>query len=148
MNNKLLVGITIGVLVLVAVGAAFFSRGQGGPSASQYDSFAQCLADAGLAMYGSATCPFCAQQRAMFGDSFRYVREIECDPRNPLAQTELCIAKKITHTPTWILEDTEGKEVSRLEPGVQTFETLGTLANCPVAKPVSEDGSDVPASAQ
>jgi len=141
MDNKLFVGITIGILFVVAIAAFFFSRGEKDVALGQYDSFAQCLTDAGFKMYGSATCVFCAQQRAMFGDSFRFIREIECDPRNPLPQTELCIAKKITHTPTWILEDKDGKDVTRLAPGVQSFETLGGLANCPVGTSLSEDGS-------
>ncbi len=133
-QNTTIIGIVL-VLLFVAVGAYFFSaRNFKEAIAGEYDTFAQCLYNSGMRMYGSVTCKFCAQQRAMFGDSFRFIREIECDPRNPLPQTELCISKKITATPTWIFEDANGKDVTRFSPGVQSLEKLSEVSGCPLIK--------------
>lgn len=42
------------------------------------DEFAQCLTEKWAIMYGSASCPHCQSQKAMFGDSFQYVTYVEC----------------------------------------------------------------------
>lgn len=97
-----------------------------------YSAFAQCLADKGFIMYGSVTCGACAKQRAMFGDAFRFIEEIECDPRNPNPETERCIAKNIQKTPTWIQEETNGNERYRFAPGLQALKDLSDVAGCPL----------------
>jgi len=83
-----------------------------------------------MRMYGSVTCSYCARQRTYFGDAVEQIHEIECDPRNKNAQSELCIAKNIEHTTTWILEDSDGKDVKRLESGVKTLEELSEVSGC------------------
>ncbi|MBI2109233.1 MAG: hypothetical protein HYT93_03605 [Parcubacteria group bacterium] len=135
MNNNTLVGITVGVLLLVAIGMFFFAGKSGKEAAAgDYNTFAQCLYDSGLRMYGSATCKFCAQQRAMLGPSFEFIKEIECDPRNPMPQTERCIKKNITGTPTWIRERADGSEIYRFTAGVQSLEKLSEVSECPLIK--------------
>jgi len=136
MKNINNVVIVIGALIVVAVVvvAYIFSGKNEEVQAGEYDTFAQCLYESGMRMYGSATCRFCAQQREMFGPSVKYIREIECDPRNPLSKTELCIAKNIAYTPTWILEDKNSNETYRFEPGVQTLEKLSEVSGCPFVK--------------
>lgn len=143
MNNKIIVGGIVAVLFIVAVGAFLFSgSGSSKVEAGEYDTFAQCLYDSGMRMYGSATCSFCEKQRKLFGASERFVREIECDPRNELSQTELCIARDITHTPTWILEDSDGNDINRLDSGVKSLEELSKVSGCPLEKdPISEDST-------
>ncbi|MDP3725596.1 MAG: hypothetical protein Q8R36_00185 [bacterium] len=143
-QNTTIIGGIVGVLMLVAVGSYFFSeRGSEEAIAGEYDTFAQCLYDSGMRMYGSVTCKFCAQQREMFGDSFRFVREIECDPRNPLPQTELCVAKKITATPTWIFEDEAGNDVTRFQPGVLSLEKLSEVSGCPLVASTPIETTDI-----
>lgn len=97
-----------------------------------YTEFAQCLAGKGYIMYGSLGCSFCAKQRAMFGDAFRYVTEIECDPRYPNDEAERCIAKQIEGTPTWIQEDASGATLFRFPTGVQSLENLSSVSSCPL----------------
>ena len=97
-----------------------------------YDDFAQCLYNSGLRMYGSATCSFCAKQKKLFGSSAPLLQEIECDPRNDGAETERCIAKEISHTPTWILEDKEGNDLTRFDAGLQSLATLSEVSECPI----------------
>ena len=77
-----------------------------------YDQLAQCLTDNGVTMYGSFRCGVCAKTKALFGNSFQYINEVECHPQGPNAQTELCLAKNISGTPTWIIER-NGEEIKR-----------------------------------
>ena len=98
--------------------------------AGKYTDFAQCIYDKGMRMYGSLGCSFCAKQRAMFGDAAEYIKEIECDPRYPNPQTDLCIGKNISRTPTWIHEDGKGNEIKRFDPGVLSLEELSAETKC------------------
>lgn len=122
------------VVVVIAVGIGLVLRGNKATEPSEHDQFAQCLYESGMRMYGSVTCSFCARQRELFGSSFKYIHEIECDPRNENNEAQRCIAKNISHTPTWILEDEAGNEVERLEPGLQPLEKLSQLSNCPLTE--------------
>lgn len=107
----------------------YFIQASAGPG-DTYNEFAQCLDEKGFVMYGSVTCLACAKQRALFGDAFQFVEEIECDPRNPHPETERCIAKKIEKTPTWIQENEEGSELYRFQPGWQPLEKLSEVSGC------------------
>jgi len=44
----------------------------------RYDTFAKCLTDRHVLMYGAYWCPHCAEQKEKFGDSFRYAPYVEC----------------------------------------------------------------------
>lgn len=129
--------IIAGIVVASLLGLItyFVQTATSGPDAD-YTEFAMCLNEVNMKMYGSATCQFCARQRALFGqEAFEHVGEIECDPRNPGDQAELCIAKNIEHTPTWILEDDSGNELHRFDPGVQALETLAEVSGCSLPSP-------------
>ncbi|MDP6647886.1 MAG: hypothetical protein QGH34_00635 [Candidatus Woesearchaeota archaeon] len=95
---------------------------------SEFDSFAKCLNQNGLKMYGQYTCGACKKQRALFGPSFQYVGEIECHPRGENPQTQLCLEKDIEKTPTWTFEK-DGLITERLE-GFQSLETLSEISGC------------------
>lgn len=118
--------IIMGILLAAATYGIHSSAGPG----KIYTAFAQCLDERGFKMYGSITCVFCARQRVMFGDAFKHIEEIECDPRNSGAQTERCIAKAIKKTPTWIQEDPQGNILHRFDAGVQSLETLSRVSGC------------------
>ena len=101
------------------------------PNSASLDSFAQCLTDKGVKMYGSYICSACLAQIKMFGShegSFKYVDYIECHPRGPNPQTSLCLQRDIKATPTWILEK-DGTEIKRLV-GLQSFESLEEFSDC------------------
>ncbi|MBI4135858.1 vitamin K epoxide reductase family protein [Candidatus Uhrbacteria bacterium] len=119
------------ILALILAGATWAMQSRGGPG-DKYVGFAQCLTDKGFIMYGSVTCAFCARQRALMGEEVfeKYSIEIECDPRNPGAEVERCIAKNIERTPTWIQEDAQGAELYRFGPGVQSLEKLAEVSDC------------------
>ena len=75
----------------------------GGPG-NQYVSFAQCLDEKGVRMYGSFWCSSCAKQKKLFGaEAEQYLPLVECDPRGADEESELCIKKNIIGYPTWEL---------------------------------------------
>ncbi len=125
------------VLVLLVGGAVYlFADKSGEKKTGVYDEFAQCIYDSGFRMYGSATCSFCEKQRKLFSGSEEYIREIECDPRNDNPQVERCIAKEITHTPTWIIEDEEGNNIKKFDAGVLSLQELSSESGCTLPEEV------------
>jgi len=83
------------------------------------DSFAQCLAERKITMYGAAWCSHCENEKKAFGKSFRFVPYVEC-PDNP----KKCLDLGIKGYPTWIFPD--GR---RLE-GEQGIERLAEESGC------------------
>lgn len=69
------------------------------PLTADKDAFAKCLTDKGFAMYGAVWCSHCTAQKALFGDSFKYIKYVEC-PDN----INLCLDKGVQGYPTWIRE--------------------------------------------
>ncbi len=65
------------VLILLIAGLIVVKRiKDSGPG--PYDSFAQCLTDAGAKEYGAYWCPNCKTQKDMFENSWKYIAYIEC----------------------------------------------------------------------
>lgn len=85
----------------------------------KYDEFAQCLTEKNVKMYGAYWCQYCAQQKAMFGKSFRYATYIECTE-----EEQLCNSKNIRTYPTWEING------SRQLVGLQQLSSLATLSGC------------------
>ncbi len=95
-----------------------------GCSSKNYDSFAQCLTDNGVKMYGAFWCPHCQNQKDLFGSSFGKINYIECSLPDGSGQTNECTAAGINGYPTW-----EFKDGSRIE-GEATFRQLGQKTGC------------------
>ena len=112
---------------LVFIGVLFLSFNFS-PEKVNQDALAQCLTEKGAVMYGSFTCGHCLAQKKMFGDSFRYVNYVECHPRGPNSQYQLCSQKAIQGTPTWTLER-EGVELKRYV-GFLSLEELKQFGGC------------------
>lgn len=93
-----------------------------GPALPPVD-LAQCLARGYTAMYGSASCPHCQNQKRMFGNAWRYIPYVEC-PRNK----ELCDAKNVQQFPTWIFRD--GTRIT----GETTLNKLAQQSGCEFPK--------------
>jgi len=91
---------------------------------------AKCLAAKGVTMYGDFRCPHCAEQKAMFGESFKVVPYVECGtpgkPMNLANQAPACRDLGITKYPTWVFPD--GERVTN----PQSLETLAEKAGCKV----------------
>lgn len=90
---------------------------------SKYDSFAQCLADAGVKFYGAYWCPNCQDQKRMFENSAK-LPYIECSTPNGQAQLPVCIDAGIKAYPTW-----EFSDGTRLE-GVRQLSELAEKGAC------------------
>lgn len=88
-------------------------------NAAPLDTFAKCLTENGVTMYGAAWCPHCQNEKKAFGNSFQYIQYVEC-PKNP----SLCLSQGINGYPTWIFSD--GK---RLE-GEQGIQKLMQESGC------------------
>jgi uncharacterized protein YneF (UPF0154 family) len=119
-------------VVVVLIGGYFFvgnsENAEVNDEPGEYDEFTRCLVDSGVKMYGSVTCSVCAQQKKLFGNSFRFIDEIECNPHEKDNEAERCLEREVSTTPTWVLEK-NGEEVERLV-GYQSFETLSELSGC------------------
>jgi hypothetical protein len=83
------------------------------------DAFAQCLTQKGVVMYGTYSCPHCQDEKAAFGDSFKYINYVECT-----VETDKCTAAGIESVPTWIFPD------SRKFVGEQGLQNLAKESGC------------------
>lgn len=114
---KILGFVAVGALVLTA--AFFILNKKNIGVAANLDDFAQCLADKNVTMYGTEWCVYCQKQKALFGDSFRLVPDVDCGK-----ESNKCTEQKIEATPTWIFADGQ-----RLV-GLQTLEKLSQESGC------------------
>ena len=99
----------IGVVILMVAAYTVYSINKPG----QYDNFAKCLTEKGAVMYGAMDwCKYTQGQKAMFGNSFKYVdyREFQDLPG-------------IKKTPTWIIN-------GAWHENVQSFDKLAALTGC------------------
>ena len=88
------------------------------PSATSLSSH---LNKIGAKMYGAYWCPYCTKQKQMFGEAFKQINYIECDPRAETSQTDLCIEAKIKGFPTWEIN-------GRFYPGMLSLEQLAKFS--------------------
>lgn len=116
----------VGIVVVGLIALFALNRGDKGPSSSELDNFAKCITENGAVMYGAFWCPHCARTKKAFGDSFEYVKYVECDPRGDNEQSELCINKNIDKYDTW--EFADGSRIVS-EP---TFQQLSEKTGCQV----------------
>ena len=68
---------------------------------NQEEALAKHLTKIGAVMYGAYWCPYCSQQKKIFGENFLYIKYVECDPRGENPNPRLCEYKKIRKYPTW-----------------------------------------------
>ena len=116
----------IGIILINLIPLIYFNLPKG--AEENHDALAQCLTEKGVHMYSSFRCAVCAKTRAMFGDSFQYVQEIECHPQGKNSQWQLCQDQAIGGTPTWIMEP-DGQEVKR-HTGFLSIEELKEFSGC------------------
>jgi len=116
----------IGIIVLIVIVAIVMLSDSG--SSGEYDTFAQCLTDSGVKMYGAYWCPHCEDQKKDFGKSFDKINYIECSLPNRGGQNAECNAAGIKSYPTWELGD--GKRVL----GGKSLQDLAQLSGCELVK--------------
>lgn len=81
-------------------------------------NLAQCLTQKGVKMYGTSWCGHCNNQKAAFGESFKYIDFVDCDQRG-----DECSSAGVRGYPTWIINGAS-------YPGEQSLERLASLAGC------------------
>ncbi len=82
------------------------------------ESFASCLTDREVTLYGSDTCANCLNQKKMFGKAFEKVHYVNCD-----FQKEACDNRHIRVYPVWI----SGRKTLV---GLQSLPDLAKFSNC------------------
>jgi hypothetical protein len=90
------------------------------------DAFAQCLTAKGAKMYGAFWCPHCAEQKELFGASFKYAPYIECGIKGSQGIAQVCTDNGVKRFPTWVYPDgtrTEGK---------RSLDYLSEETSCPL----------------
>ena len=116
----IIVGFFLVVFVIIFVLAG---KGTSNNSGKNYDVFAQCLTDKGAVMYGAAWCAHCKEQKATLGDSFKYIKYVEC-PDN----AKLCTDKGIEGYPTWLF-GTSTKKIEGFDKNT-TMQVLSDATGC------------------
>src|SRR3990167_2010216 len=97
-------GIVIGIFVLIILVGSNIDKlklpdkptSTPGVDNIQPDQLAQCLTARGWKMYGTSWCSNCKSQRELFGSSFAYIEEIDCDLR-----ATVCQQANIKGYPVW-----------------------------------------------
>lgn len=117
-----IVGGFLAVDFAYALCAHFHPDGQQQPTAP-LDEFAQCLTESGAVMYGTGWCGHCQNQKAAFGESFRYVQFVDCDESR-----DECLEAGVESYPTWVFAD--GTNVT----GVASFDILSAKTGCTFAE--------------
>jgi hypothetical protein len=109
-----------GVLVLLAgafVAGRYYRN-------HKYDAFAKCLAARQVKMYGLYNCSHCADQKAEFGASFRYVPYVECAVKGSRELAPECKIAGARLFPSWQFGTDPPKE------GVLSLEALSDKTGC------------------
>ena len=106
------------ILVITLIITLFlYGCGQSNPVVD--DNFAKCLTEKGAELYGSKDCPHCQDQKAIFGDSIKFVNYIECS-----INQQKCAEEEIKYLPTWKFED------GTVTTGVKYFDYLSDKTGC------------------
>lgn len=113
--------LVIGILV-VGVFAIIIYRSNTESIVKNYDTFAQCLATKNMTMYGAEWCSHCKSQKALFGESFKFMLYVECADFS--VSPNICLEKGIEGYPTWI--DENGVKYV----GEQSLEKLSKITGC------------------
>ncbi len=122
MSLKIL-GAFVAVILLVVAGIFYIASPSNGPG--PHDEFAKCLTEKGAKFYGAFWCSHCNSQKALFGNSMKYVNYIECSTPDRQGQLKVCIDADITNYPTWDFAD--GTRVT----GEVSLVDLASKTSCP-----------------
>lgn len=97
--------VTLSTIILLGGGGYLWYRSKTVPS--KYDALTQCLTKKGVKMFGAYWCPVCQKQKKTLGNSWRYIKYIECSLPNATGQTKQCKEAGIESYPTWEFADGE-----------------------------------------
>lgn len=92
----------------------------------QYDNLAKCLTQSGAKMFGAYWCTHCQNQKRSFGDSFQYIKYVECALAVGNEPAQECKDAGIKVYPTWIFGNGERVE------GEMSVEQLMQKSSCQI----------------
>lgn len=90
------------------------------------ESFAKCLTEKGVKMYGAYWCPHCQNQKELFGQNWQYVNSVECATPGVKEQNKICADANIEGYPTWVFAD------GSRQAGEMKLKELADKTNCPL----------------
>lgn len=96
------------VIIIITLAIFFLIRKTSEPG--ELDEFANCLKDKGAIFYGTFWCPYCQEQKAMFGKSAKLLNYVECSTQDGKGQLAVCRGKNIEGYPTWEFADGSREE--------------------------------------
>jgi hypothetical protein len=111
-------------IIFVALAVVAFVLLTSGPS--KYDNFAKCMSEKDAKMYGAFWCPHCKEQKATFGNSWKYVNYVECSTPDGQGQLPICTQAGVSGYPTW--EFANGSRSS----GALSLSELSLKTGCPL----------------
>ena len=99
--------ISAAAVVIISLAMPFLLAGCGEDKiGDRYVSFASCLYQKGVKMYGTYWCPVCNDQKSKFGVlGAAKLNYVECDGRGEGGNPDLCLRKGIARYPTWEFAD-------------------------------------------
>lgn len=127
----------VAVLLLIFLGVLYYTGNGASEDSDNLGEFAQCLGQKGATFYGAFWCPHCAEQKALFGSSKKFLPYVECSTADGKGQLQACKDKGVSGYPTW--EFAGGERLS----GVVSLQTLAEKTGC--ALPSAESQPAAPA---
>lgn len=118
--------LVLGAHLLLAAAALPAMAASGQQQPPTLDSFAKCLTQQRVVMYGSSICPHCADQKKLFGSSFQYVTYVECYVPGSHQMSPACAKADIQVVPTWSFP--MGTQLR----GAQSLKMLSAATGCPL----------------
>jgi len=131
-NNKFI--LTSVIIILVIIGGSYIAHSgvrKSAPVTKTMIELAKHLNNTNSSMYGSYTCPHCNTQKLMFGDAFKYINYVECNPGGQNSKASLCSEKGIDSYPTWEIN-------GQLLQGAKSLRELARLSSFKPKKPSSD----------
>lgn len=125
LGETLRMSVPIVIAGLALAGVLYFAQ-TGTLVKRDYTPLAEALNEKGVVYYASFKCNNCKRQEKLLGEAYKLLNHIECHPEGPGGNPELCLQKKIDHTPTFLIEK-DGVEIVR-KVGIQSIEELSGLA--------------------
>lgn len=67
------------ILISILTLSALVLTGCTKTSTQNLDAFAKCITEQWAMIYTSTTCSHCMKQKALFGDSWQYINDVDCN---------------------------------------------------------------------
>lgn len=108
------------IIVSVLALSALVLTGCSQQPTKNLDAFAKCLTEKGAMIYTSPTCSHCLKQKSLFGDSWQYINDINCQ-ESPI----VCSNAGIQGVPNRVIN---GENIM----GQQSLEVLAEKTGCQI----------------